>query len=59
MSRTRCAFTLVELLVVVAVIAILISMLLPVLKNARETARTAVCASNLHQVGHCRPGIHG
>lgn len=45
------AFTLVEMLIVVAVIAILLSMIVPTLQTAREAARTAVCASHLNQVG--------
>ncbi len=46
----RSAFTLVELLVVVAVIAALSAILLPGLGNARARARSAVCQSNLHQL---------
>jgi prepilin-type N-terminal cleavage/methylation domain-containing protein len=44
-------FTLIELLVVVAIIAVLVAILLPALNQAREAARTAVCMSNLHQLG--------
>ena len=49
-TQNRSAFTLVELLVVIAVVAILAALLFPVFARARENARRTSCQSNLKQL---------
>jgi prepilin-type N-terminal cleavage/methylation domain-containing protein len=50
-AAVRKAFTLVELLIVIAIITIMAALLLPVLESSLESARKIACAGNLKQVG--------
>jgi prepilin-type N-terminal cleavage/methylation domain-containing protein len=49
--KAKRQFTLIELLIVIAIIAILASMLLPALRRTREIAKMTACSNNLKQVG--------
>ena len=49
-ARRRTPFTLIELLIVIAVIAILAGLLVPAVSASRKRARLATCIGNLHEV---------
>jgi prepilin-type N-terminal cleavage/methylation domain-containing protein len=51
MIKKYRAFTLIELLIVIAIIAVLLTMLIPALQAAKDQARTAICGTHLKQWG--------
>lgn len=57
-GRTRRGFTLLELLVVISIIAMLMSLILPAVHQAREQARRTQCMNNLRQLAIAVHGFH-
>jgi prepilin-type N-terminal cleavage/methylation domain-containing protein/prepilin-type processing-associated H-X9-DG protein len=57
-AEMKHAFTLIEILVVIAIIGVLIALLIPAVQSARESARQIQCSNNLRQIGLAMHAYH-